>query len=157
MGLTSSSCMSSHSVSSPVISKNKRNKKSRIDLFPKPNLSKDNQNEKKHPELHKKRIVVDKLQSVESSLRIDTSDDQEFEVAMPDDLDESEHSFIESNDRNPIVRFSYSEGINQQYTLHDDPTYFIGWEVYPCRIQIRNQISVLLHTVLNILSSYHSH
>jgi hypothetical protein len=144
--------MSSHSVSSPVIIKNKRNKKSRIELFPKPHLSKENENEKKHPEPHRKRHVVDKLQSVESSLRIDTSDDQEFEVAIPDDLNEFESlgsdSFIESNDRNPIVRFSYSEGINQQYTLHDDPTYFIGWEV--CS-QIINQISVLLHTL------YHSH
>jgi hypothetical protein len=126
--------MSSHGASSPLPSKNKRNKKTRIEQFPKPHLSKDNEIEKKRPETHRKRQVADKLHSIESSLRIDTSDDQEFEVALHDDLDEhdslgSEH-FIESNDRHPIVRFSYSEGIDQQYTLHDDPTYFIGWEVF---------------------------
>lgn len=53
---------------------------------------------------------------------------------MPENLDEYDslgsEAFIESNDRNPVVTFSYSEGINQQFTLHDDPTYFIGWEVY---------------------------
>jgi hypothetical protein len=37
--------------------------------------------------------------------------------------------FIESNDREVIVAYSYSHGMSRQYTLHDDPTYFIGWEV----------------------------
>jgi hypothetical protein len=53
---------------------------------------------------------------------------------IPNDVDHCSFidstRFIESSDRESVVAYSFSEGIDRQYTLHDDPTYFVGWEVH---------------------------
>jgi hypothetical protein len=39
---------------------------------------------------------------------------------------------IESDDRcyrDAVVNFSYATGTGMRYTKHDDPAYFVGWEV----------------------------
>lgn len=83
MGLTSSSCMSSHGASSPILIKNRKNKKTRIDLFLKSHPLPDNEsktnNQGSYGDSKGKHHVVDKLHTTKSSLRIDTSQDDDFE------------------------------------------------------------------------------
>ena len=71
---------------------------------------------------------------------------------MPDESDQysslDSKKFIESNDRDTVVAYSYTQGINMQYTLHDDPTYFIGWEV---RSIMRLRVSVVANCRANLI------
>ena len=58
-------------------------------------------------------------------------------------------NFLESGDREQVVSYSYSDGISRQYTLHDDPTYFIGWEVRCLRLLLWHPKFETNHAVLS--------
>lgn len=70
-------------------------------------------------------------------------------IALPDEIAQGSSidskQFIESNDRDVVVAYSYSQGISRQYTLHDDPTYFIGWEVVSTEAFSQNWIHSIVH------------